>query len=130
MTHKDAQRATVRREFLHVEERQAMCSENLLDGEKRKIGEVFMVDGVKLILLHQSLEMRKFHGDDAVRLQKNLHTANKVINVRHLSENVIAQKQIRLFSGIRNFPSSFPSKKSYESRHTFLICHVRDVRSS
>ena len=52
MTHKDAQRAAVRREFLHVEECQAMCSENLLRREKRKIGEVLMVDGVKLILLH------------------------------------------------------------------------------
>ena len=73
--------------------------------------------------------MRKFHGDDAVRLQKKLHAANKVINVRYLSKDVIAQQEIRLFSGIGEFAGSFPSKKFYEGRHTSLNCHGRDVRS-
>src|SRR6266404_5443686 len=128
MTHKDAQRAAVRRQFLHVEKSQAMRGENLLRCVKRKIGEVFMVDGVKLILIHQPMEMRKFHRNDATRFQKNLHAANEVIYIRHLGQNVVAEKQIRLFPGSGEFACCFPPEEFDECRHALFDGYSSDIR--
>src|SRR6266436_8101794 len=89
---------------------------------------MLVVYGVELILFHQPLEMRKFHGDDTARFQQNLHAGNKVVYIRHLSENVIAQKEIRLFSGIGEFAGGFTPEEFYEGRHTSLDGDGRDVR--
>src|SRR5581483_10522599 len=75
----DAQRAAMGRYFIDIEERQPMPREHLLDGMKRKIRKVLVINRVELALLDQAREMRKLHGDDAMRFQHQLHSRDEVI---------------------------------------------------
>src|SRR2546430_15107473 len=99
MPGKNAQRAAVGGQFLNIKERLAMPSKDLSGSEKGEIGEVFMVNCVELILFHQPLKVGKFHGDYAVRLQQDLHSRNKIVQIGHLRELVVAKEQICLLAG-------------------------------
>src|ERR1019366_10715832 len=92
----DADRAAMGGQLVHVEQRQVMRREYLLDSEERKVTEVLVVDGVELVLLHQSLQVRKFHGDDAARLEQALHAGNEVIQIRYVCQHIVAEQQVRL----------------------------------
>src|SRR5690606_19580039 len=45
----DAQRTAVSGDFLHVEEREPVCLEDLLDGKEGKVAEVLVIDRIELI---------------------------------------------------------------------------------
>src|SRR6267378_3598269 len=120
MSSKNAQGATMGGQLLHIKERQAMCSKDLLGCEKGEIGEVFMVNGVELIFFHQPLKMREFHGDYAMRFQQDLHSRNKIVQIGNLREYVVAKKQIRLLAGCHQFPGRFSSKELHQRRDTLL----------
>src|SRR6266404_8082339 len=99
MPSKNAQGAAVGGQFLDIKERQAMRSKDLFGCEKGEIGEVFMVNGVKLIFFHQPLKMRELHGDYPMRFQQDLHSCNKIVQFGDLREHVVAKEQIRLLTG-------------------------------
>src|SRR6185295_17556640 len=61
----DAQRAAMGGQFLDVEEGQAVGREDPPYGCKGKIRVVLVVDGVELILLDQTQEVGKLHGENA-----------------------------------------------------------------
>ena len=86
-----------------------------------------MVDGVKLILLHEPLEMRKLHGNDASWFEQDFHSSNKIIEVRHLREDVVAEEQISSLAGGREFACCFRAKELDESRNAFLNRDSSDV---
>ena len=69
MARENAKRAAVSWKFLNVEQRQTVRRKNLLHDKERNVGKMFVVNGVELIFLHQTHEMRKFHGDNARWLQ-------------------------------------------------------------
>ena len=73
------------RKFFDIKENEAMCSKNFLSGEEGKIGKMFVIDRVELILGHQSHEMRELHGEDTLGVQQQLHSFNKIIEARHVS---------------------------------------------
>jgi hypothetical protein len=50
----DVQRSAVGRQLPHVEQHEAVRREDILDNEEREIRDVFVVDGVELVALHQS----------------------------------------------------------------------------
>jgi len=56
--------------LLDLEETQSVVREDLFNDEKREVAEVFMVDGVELVLRHQLQQVGKFHRDHAARLQQ------------------------------------------------------------
>src|SRR5271155_4377155 len=105
------QRAAVRREFFHIENPQTMSRENLLRSNQRKIRKMLMVDGIKLIFLHQAQQVRKFQSNYSPLSQQNLHAGHKTIDVGHLREHVVAEQQIRAFSLRRQFSGKLASEK-------------------
>src|SRR6185503_16120233 len=62
---KDSQRAAMRGQFLHVEERNAMSGENPLDRAEREVAVVLLVDRVELIAFDQVYQVGKFNGQHA-----------------------------------------------------------------
>ena len=46
-----------------------MASKDLLNRDEREVREMFMIDRIKLILLHELKEVREFHGNKTRRLQ-------------------------------------------------------------
>ena len=55
-------------ELFDIEDFQSMRVEDLLHRQEGKIREMLMVDGVELLLFHQSLEVWKLHRDDTVEV--------------------------------------------------------------
>ena len=49
-----------------------------------------MIDRVELVLRHQTRQMGELHGDDAARLQQQLHAADEVVHVGDLGQHVVA----------------------------------------
>src|ERR1035437_7595730 len=74
----DPQRAPVRGQLLDVEQAQAVGLEDAAYGQEGEIGEVLVVDGVPLVVLHEAHEMGELHRDHATWLQQDLHSANEV----------------------------------------------------
>ena len=59
---------------------------------------MLVINRVELIFCHQSLQVRKLHGDHARRLQQDLHACNEIIQVRHLRQHIVPKQQIRLLA--------------------------------
>ena len=53
-----------------------------------------MIDGVELRVLHQLQQVRELHAENAVIGQQNPETGHEIIQIRHMSEHVIADEQI------------------------------------
>ena len=89
-----------------------------------------MINRVKLIFQHQLDEMRKLHRDDTVSTQKDFHAFDKVVDVRNMGQNVVAQQKIGLdsFSNqlFGRLLTSLPAKHiSYDSIDALLSVIVR-----
>ena len=84
------------RQFLHIEEDQPVLPKNPFHGEKRKIREMLMIDRIELILFHQSGQMGKLHGDQAVGLQRRFQPADKIVQVGVMGQNIVSDDQIGL----------------------------------
>ena len=53
-----------------------------------------MIDGIKLVLLHQLKEMGEFHGDQACRLQQHLESLHEIVQIRDMGQYVVPNNQI------------------------------------
>ena len=60
---------------------------------------MLVVDRVELIALHQAYQVGKLHRDHAGRLQRDLHTGDEVVQIRHVGQHVVADQEIRLIRG-------------------------------
>ena len=89
--------AAVRGQFLDIEECQAVGRKDLFCRDEREIGEVLVVDRVELVLRHQAHQVGKLNGDDTLRFEEYLHAFHKIVDVRHLRQNIVADDQICLF---------------------------------
>jgi len=69
---KYSQRSTVGRQFLHVKNPESVSFEDAHRGQEREIGEVFVVDGVEFVVLHEPEQMRKLQSKYSMRLQEDL----------------------------------------------------------
>src|SRR5580658_2714767 len=106
-----------------------MCGKYFLHGQQRKIRKMFVIDRVELNLLHQLNEVRKFHGDNPVRLQQNLHAGDEAVQIRHLRQHVIAEQEVGFYSSRGKFFRALSIEKLHESRHAFLDGDGRHIRS-
>src|SRR5207248_11018002 len=88
----------MRRKFLHVEHLHAMRREDLFRCDKGKVRKVLVIDGVELVLLHQTHQVRELHCDYSLRSQQNLHSLHKVIQIRNLSQDVVAKEKVGGFA--------------------------------
>src|ERR1700741_4893952 len=99
MLSKNAQRPTMCRQFFHIEDPQSVRRKDLFCGEKGKVRKVLVIDGVKLIFFHQTLKVRKLHGNYTVGLQENLQAGDKVVQIRNLREHIVSEEQVGSLSG-------------------------------
>ena len=57
-----------------------------------------MVDRIELVVLDQTLQMRKFERNDAFGLQKQADAGHEVVEIGNLGQHVIADDEIRLLA--------------------------------
>ena len=67
-----------------------MSGKDFLDGDKAKIGKMFMIDRVELVASHQTHQMREFQRQHTMRFEEKLQPADKIVQIGHLGQHVIA----------------------------------------
>ena len=55
---------------------------------------MLVVDRVELIFGYQPLDVWELEGDDAFRLEKDLHSSHEIVEVRHLRQDVVANDEV------------------------------------
>ena len=55
---------------------------------------MLVVNGVKLVVLNESQQVRELEGDDPRGLEDGLETGYEVIDVGHVGENVAPEKEV------------------------------------
>ena len=80
----------MRGNFVNIKKFQSLGPENFTNRVKREIRKMFMVDGIKLVIINQLNQVREFHGNDTIGLENALHSAYKIIDIRHMREYIIA----------------------------------------
>ena len=88
-----------------------------------------MVNGIELLFLHQSQQMGEFHRDDTTGLKQYFHTRNKIVQVRNMREDIIADQQIRLWELLYQFVCQRLSKKPTDRFYTTLNRHFGNICS-
>ncbi len=94
----DTQRPAMGWQFLHVDDLEVMAVRHIPDRQQREIREMLVIDCVELVLLDQIGEMRKLQRNHAFRLQQQMQTTHKVIEIRNLRQNVVADQEVGLAS--------------------------------
>src|SRR5438270_2842050 len=96
-------------------------------GDERKVGEMFVIDRVELILLNETEQVRKLHCNDAVRFDSNAQPFDKVIERGNVRQNVIAEEEIGRFSGFDQLPGRGGAKEGRDRLHATLLRGARAV---
>src|SRR6185503_19577976 len=104
----------MRRNLFDVEYSKPMLRENFFDGAERKIGEVFMIDGVELVICHDPHEVREFHRHDALWFEQYLEALHEIIEIGHMRQYVIADDEVRLPPLGRQLPCCLCTEKFYQ----------------
>jgi len=91
----DAQGPAVGRQFLGVEQGQAVSREYLAHDMEREVAEMLVVDGVELVLRHEPAQMRELHGRRAARFQEAPNPFHEVARVGRVRQHVIADDEVR-----------------------------------
>src|SRR5713101_642408 len=122
------QRAAVGRQLFDLENRQATARKKLFSSEKREIIEMLVVDCIELCLIHQPHQMGKLDCDYSMRLEKNLHTCDKVLHVWHLREHIVTKQQVGAPALSPHLARSSGSEKFDQCWHTPPNGHRGDIR--
>ena len=105
------QRPAVGGQLLHIEDHQAVPSENLLDAEKGEIGEMLMINRVELNLLNEPDQMGKFHRNGAAGFQRRFQPSHKIVEIGIVGQHIVADDQIRLSPLLLHFFPIDPVEK-------------------
>src|SRR3972149_8567153 len=104
-----------------------MSVKNFFNSYEREVGEMLMINSIELALLHEAHQVGKLHGDHAVRLKKNFHPLNKIIQLRHMGEHIITDYQIGLHAITGKISSSFLTKKHNFCGYSFFQRRFRNI---
>src|SRR3712207_1197574 len=88
------QRATVGRQLFDIEDDEAGRLEDTPRRQQREVREVLMIDSAELVFGKQALEMGEFEGCAPPRHKKDPHASHKIVQFRHLREDVVRYKEI------------------------------------
>ena len=77
-------------QLLNVADAQAGGRKNALGGIKRKVGKMFVIDGVELRSFDEPHHVGKFQRDGAVGLEHCLQPPGEVVDVGDVGVNVVA----------------------------------------
>ncbi len=97
------------------------------DRQQREIREMLVIDGVELVLLDQVGEMRKLQRNDAFGLQQQLQATNKVIEIRHLRQNIVTDQEVGLASCTDQFGGKRRAEEIHARRHALGDCRFGHI---
>src|SRR5262245_29284889 len=121
------QRPAMGRDLLHVEQLEAMLACEPIDRYERKIREMLVIDGIKLILGNEPLEMRKLERDHSLRREQMRHTRGEIVEIRNLGQDIVADDEIGASPlGYQTFRKSEP-EKLHQGRNILFPCNLRDI---
>ena len=90
---------------------------------------MLMIDRVVLIAINESHQMREFECENATRIECYLYAPHEVFDVRHMSEDIVANQQVSPPSVGMQHPRCLRAKKSHNGFNAFfLLCMKSDVR--
>src|SRR5688500_11780655 len=104
-----------------------MPGKHLFHRQKRKIGEVFMVNRVELALLHELKQMRKFHRHYASRLEEQLETLHKIIQIWNMCQNIVPDDEISRPAVLQQVKRGLLTKKKHLGIDTLSLCYFCDI---
>jgi hypothetical protein len=84
--------------FFNIEDNQAIVREDAVHRSEGKVGEMFVINGVELVLRHQPQEVREFKRGNAFGLKQYGKTCDEVVDARHVGEHVVGGGEIGLFA--------------------------------
>ena len=82
------------RQFLNIKHTQFCLGKNTGNRSQRKIREMLVINGVKLVLLNQAHQMRELQIYSAAFLQSDTQTLCKIIDIGDMRVHVVAANQI------------------------------------
>ena len=88
---------------------------------------MLVIDRVELVLLDQLQQVGEFHRDHATRLEQDLHSRNKVIDVGHVRKDVVSKQQVGLAKSLRHLPRRGNSKELDCRTNSLLLRDQRHV---
>ena len=86
-----------------------------------------MINGIELIIPHQTEKVRKLHGNDAVIGKENFEAADEIVQRRNMSENVIAENEIGLAGFRHQLVRRLRRKKRHPGVDTLGLRCTRDI---
>src|ERR1700722_773498 len=123
----NAERTAVRLQLLYIEHSQPVRLHDLNRADQGEIGEVLVVDRVELIVFNQTKQVRKLERQNAFRLQQDLQPFHKVVEVRHLRQDVVAENEVGATVSRREFFRQVCAEEAYERRNSFFDRRLGDV---
>src|SRR6185312_16811972 len=115
------------RKFLHIEDRYSMGCKYLFGSKQAEIGEMFLINGIELVLIYQLQEVWKLDCGDPQWREQEFHPADKIIQVWNVSKSVIHYQQVGLFAFSSQFTGGLFSEKLDKGGHTFFDCNLGHV---
>ncbi len=84
------------RQFLDIENTQALAVKDVSDSCQREVGKMLVIDSVELVEVHKLLQVWKLHRDHTVFSQQGLEPADKIFQVRDMCQDIVADDQVGL----------------------------------
>ena len=110
----NAQGAAMGFECFDVVDGQPVLGEYFFDRGKGEIGEVLMVDRVKLVVFEETKQVGEFSGDDACWFEKGFDAGDEVVDVGDVGEDVIGDDEVSLFVFCGEFVGKFGAEELHE----------------
>src|ERR1700757_5165117 len=89
---------------------------------------MLVIDLVELVAGHRLEKVRKFDRADTIRLQDQADTFNEGIQIRNLSEDIIAKNKIGLNGLFGQLSRGLDAKELHQRRNSALFRGPRNVR--
>ena len=89
---------------------------------------MLVVNRIELVLLHESIQMRKLHRDRAALAEQYLHARHEIIEIRNVREHIVAEQQVRLAVLGRDLTSGLLAEEFDYRTNPFSLGDERDVR--
>src|ERR1700724_536339 len=100
-----------------------------IDRNQREVRKMLVIDGVELVLVDELLEMRKFERDHALRHQQMRHAGDKVVEVWHLCQHVVADDEVSVLAFRRKLLREAEAEELDECWNILLPRHFGDIDS-
>src|SRR6266550_3459541 len=115
------------RKFVNVEDAETMLVEKLLGSAERNVREMFMVNRVKLSALDQPKQMGKFDSHDSLRLEQQLKTLYKAVQVGNMGQDIVGDDQVSATLLCCQFSSCTSTEESRDCRNASDPCNVGNI---